>query len=175
MSDNPLEEFARDAEPQVALRQRVERSLRERQFLAPAGRQWRAVILAASLVLAAGVGFAAGRAKPSPTAHGGPEFLLLLREDSTYRDDRPTGDIVREYGRWADSLRGNDQLVLASRLGDDRADVVRPGVEFTGDPREGPTTGFFLVRAPDLASAQSIAASSPHVKYGGRIVVRSIR
>jgi predicted GIY-YIG superfamily endonuclease len=32
--------------------------------------------------------------------------------------------------------------------------------------------GFFVVRARDLAEAQRIAAACPHLRYGGRIVLR---
>lgn len=173
MSDNPLQDFARDDEPSPALRRRVERTLIDRGHLTPARTPWRALGIAASLLVAAGVGFAAGRIQPSPDSS--PQFLLLLREDSTYRDDRPIREIVREYGRWADSLRQNDQLVLAEKLSNESADVVGQPVAFITDPRESPTTGLFLVRASNLDAAKAIAASSPHVKYGGRVVIRPIQ
>lgn len=174
MSDNPLEDFARDAEPSPPLRRRVERTLAARGLVVPAPAPWRRLGLAASLLMAAGAGFAAGRVETPTAAHDGPHFLLLLREDSAYRDDRPVGDIVREYGRWADSLRRNDQLMLAEKLGDGRVDVVGPQIALQSG-NESPTTGFFLVRAPDIEAARALAASSPHVKYGGRVVVRDIQ
>jgi hypothetical protein len=173
VSDNPLVDFAREAEPSPALRRRLERSLAARGVITPTS-AWRRVGLAAAILVAAGLGFVAGRLEPASLAHGGSQFLLLLREDSSYRDDRPVADIVREYGRWADSLRRNNQLVLAEKLGDERADVV--GSQTLVQPGdESPTTGFFLVRAPDLTTARAIAATSPHVKYGGRVVVRPIQ
>jgi hypothetical protein len=175
MSDNPLEDFTRGSEPSPALRRRVEHTLGARGLIAESPTSWKRVALAASIVIAAGLGFAAGRVQRTAPAHDGPQFLLLLREDSTYRDDRPVGDIVREYGRWADSLRRNEQLVLAEKLGDERADVVDPQTDFRPDQGESPTTGFFLVRAPDLEAARAIAAASPHVKYGGRVVIRSVQ
>ena len=172
MSDNPLETFAREATPSPALQRRVEASLRRRGLLAK-GPPWRLAGFAASLVLALGAGYIAGRAGAAPPSHGGRQYLLLLREDSSYRDDRPVDEIVREYAQWANSLRRNDLLVMAEKLGDEEASVGGAASSLTS-AAESPTTGFFLVRAPDLAAAQAIAASSPHIRYGGRIVVRSV-
>lgn len=174
MSDNPLDTFARDANPSPELQRRVERTLRQRGYLSSTPPIWRSIGLAASLLVAAGLGFGAGRFRPEAVLHEGREYLFLLREDSTYRDDRPVNDIIREYGRWADSLRRNNLLVTAAKLGDEEMSVVAPQVAFTPDPRESPTSGFFIVRAPDLASARAMAAASPHVRYGGRIVVRPV-
>jgi hypothetical protein len=174
MSDNPLDTFGRNANPSPALQRRVERTLRQRGYLSGAPLMWRSIGLAASLLVAAGLGFGAGRIRPEPLAHEGREYLLLLREDSTYRDDRPVNDIVREYGRWADSLRRNNLLVTAAKLGDEELSVVAPDVSLVPESLESPTSGFFVVRAPSLDAARAIAAASPHVKYGGRIVVRSV-
>jgi hypothetical protein len=173
MSDNPLESLARDAKPSPALRRRVEDTLRRRGHLSGAPASWRVMGLAASLLVAAGLGFGAGRLTSSTRPPEGRQYLLLLREDSTYRDDRPIGDIVGEYGRWADSLRRQDLLISAEKLGDEKATVVLPAAALPG-AAESPTTGFFVVRASNLDAARAIAAASPHVKYGGRIVVRSI-
>jgi hypothetical protein len=174
MSDNPLEAFASEAKPSPALKRRVEQTLRQRGHLPAAFTSWRPIALAASLLVAAGLGFGAGRMFQPGVSNGTREYLLLLREDSTYHDDRPVADIVGEYARWADSLRRNNLLVLAEKLGDEEESVVASSVPMF-EAEESATTGFFLVRAPDLETARSIAASSPHLKYGGRIVIRSIQ
>ena len=174
MSDNPLDAFARNATPSPALQRRVEDTLRQRGHLSGARSSWRGIGLAASVLVAAGLGFGAGRLTPSEPSHDGRQYLLLLREDSTYRDDRPIAEIVREYGRWADSLRRQDLLIAAEKLGDEAVSVVSSSTSIGSETRESPTTGFFLVRAANLEAARAIASASPHVKYGGRIVVRSI-
>ena len=171
MSDNPLEAFVREAKPSPALQRRIETTLQRRRYLTSRSTPWRLAGLAASLLIAAGLGFFAGRVRPGVEAHEGRQYLFLLREDSTYRDDRPIGEIVREYGQWADSLRRNNLLVLAEKLGDEQTSVVAAAGPVS---TESPVTGFFLVRAPTLEAARTIAASSPHVKYGGRIVVMSV-
>jgi hypothetical protein len=171
MSDNPLDTFAREAQPAPALQRRIEQTLRKRGHLTSRSTPWRSIGLAASLLIAAGLGFAAGRVRPAVQPHEGRQYLLLLREDSTYRDDRPIGEIVREYGQWADSLRRENLLVSAQKLGDEQESVTASDVPIA---TESPTTGFFLVRASTLEDARAIAAASPHVKYGGRIVVRSV-
>jgi hypothetical protein len=174
MSDNPLETFAGDVKPSPTLKRRVEQTLRQRGHLPAAFTSWRPIGLAASLLAAAGLGFGAGRISLPGASPGSREYLLLLREDSTYHDDREVAEIVGEYARWADSLRRNDLLVLAEKLGDEEESVVASSVPVF-EAEESATTGFFLVRAPDLETARSIAASSPHLKYGGRIVIRSIQ
>ena len=34
--------------------------------------------------------------------------------------------------------------------------------------------GFFVIRAGDLAEAQRIASTCPHLRYGGRIVIKRV-
>jgi hypothetical protein len=41
-------------------------------------------------------------------------------------------------------------------------------------PGEARLAGYFLIRAADRRTALEIARSCPHVRYGGRIVVREI-
>lgn len=103
-------------------------------------------------------------------AEAGPQFLLLLYEDSAYRDDRPIREIVAEYAGWADSLRQERALVLGEKLGVESAELPAG----RGQAVAGLPTGLFIVRASDLASARSIASTSPHIRQGGRIVVHAI-
>lgn len=127
-----------------------------------------AALLAAALVL----GFVAGRANVSSPG-GDARYLLLLYEDSRYRDDRPVAEIVGEYARWADSLRRRGALVLGEKLASATVTLHREGAtESTGDP--GLATGFFIVRAESDGQARAIAETSPHLRYGGRIELRAI-
>jgi hypothetical protein len=110
-----------------------------------------------------------------PLASGGsdprPTFLLLLYEDAGYRDDRPTREIVVEYGAWADSLRREGELVMAEKLSDAHVNV--PPAKAVGASHRIPT-GLFIVRARSLDEATTVAESSPHLKYGGRILLTAI-
>ena len=60
---------------------------------------------------------------------------------------------------------------LASGGTDVRADGSAPAVI---DTRAGAVSGYFLVRAESLAQAERLAAESPHLKYGGTVVVRAV-
>lgn len=173
MSRNPLNDLYRDASAPAGLRQRVEATLRARGLVSSSrASSWRP-LRAAGLVTAALIaGFLAGRANlASPS--GGPRYLLLLYEDSTYRDDRPTRAIVGEYARWADSLRRHGALELGEKLADAR--VVLRGETSTQMTRgPGGATGLFILRAGTLDEARAIAQTSPHLRYGGHVELRAI-
>ena len=170
MTGRSNEPFA-DREPPPALRQRITRTLRDdglvEQRSARVGRFLAQGAIAAVLLATA---FAAGQRQRSAGADARPQFLLLLYEDSAYRDDRPAREIVAEYAGWADSLRREHALVLAEKLGIEHSELPARGDQrLTGLP-----TGLFIVRASDLESARMIAGTSPHVRQGGRILVHAI-
>lgn len=162
MPDDQLPKVFGDAKPPAELKARVIATVTSSGALAPAQRRVpqsvrRAAMLAAALI----AGFLLGRVERA-SASDVPRYLLLLYEDSTYHDDRPVSEIVAEYGRWADSLR--------------RAEVLELGEKLADPPRRDPAspTGFFIIRAHQESTARAIAASSPHVRQGGGIVVHAI-
>jgi hypothetical protein len=118
--------------------------------------------------------FLAGRLQwqPGAAADPRPAFLLLLYEDAGYRDDRPVREIVAEYGAWADSLRRVGVLVLAEKL--TNTHVTLPETKVAGAAPHQVPTGFFVVRAVSVDQAVSLASSSPHLRYGGRILVTAV-
>ena len=159
-----------DREPPPALRQRITRTLQRDGLVEPrSARVRRLIIQGAIAVLLLAAAFSAGRVQRSTATDARPQFLLLLYEDSTYRDDRPIREIVAEYAGWADSLRQERALVLAEKLGVQHAELP----ERVGQGEVVPT-GLFIVRANDLSAARTIAGTSPHVRQGGRIVVHAI-
>jgi hypothetical protein len=131
-----------------------------------------AVLTIVPVVIAFGLGRAT--AARSPDLSGA--YLLLI--ESTPGQPATTPEEakarVREYGAWARELRERDLLVSAEKL-DDGGSVVstsgRTAPLAAADDRIG---GFFIVRAADMDNALSIARESPHVRLGGRIVVRRI-
>lgn len=170
MSERSSEPFA-DREPPPALQQRLTRTLRRDGLIEPRAVRIRRLLvqgtLAAVLLAAA---FSAGQRQRLAPSDARPQFLLLLYEDSAYRDERPIGEIVAEYAGWADSLRQERALVLAEKLGLEHAGVPEGGSQAA----PGLPTGLFIVRANDLASARAIAGTSPHIRQGGRIAVHAI-
>lgn len=170
--ESPVAPFSGRDVPQ-ALEDRVVRSLRESGFLERRStRAGRRVLGGVLLAAALAVAFVTGRwQRPAGgTADARPMFLLLLYEDAGYRDDRPVGEIIAEYAAWADSLRRVGRLVMAEKLGDTH--VTLPAAATPPDAPPGQTpTGLFLVRAAGFGDATALAASSPHLRYGGRIVM----
>lgn len=160
-----------DREPPRELQDRVERTLTAHGLLeSRQQRQKRFALRAAMLLFVAGASFVAGRTQRAAAESDSlPHFLMLLYEDSTYRDDRPVREIVAEYAGWADSLRAGRALVLGEKLSDVRAELPASSQPLSASP-----TGLFILRAGDLQQASAIAATSPHLRYGGRVVLHQI-
>ena len=160
-----------DREAPRSLQDRVERTLMAGGLLeSRSSRLQRYALRAAVLVIVAGAAFVVGRARRELERPDSlPQFLMLLYEDSAYRDDRPVREIVAEYASWADSLRQQQALVLGEKLDDARAELPLPAAPRTQSP-----TGMFILRASSLQHATTLAASSPHLRYGGRVVIHQI-
>jgi hypothetical protein len=99
----------------------------------------------------------------------GPRFVLLL-----YAGSDPVGgtaDVRRqEYGAWARDLASRGVQVSGEELSEESAALgTNAAVEGAALPR-----GFFVIRADDLAAAQRIASTCPHLRYGGRIVIKRV-
>jgi hypothetical protein len=113
-------------------------------------------LAAAAAVFAVGLG--AGRLLTAAADSPAGGFLLLLYEDGSYRPAEPGAEAARvdEYRSWA---RG----------------VAAQGVPITGERLEdgGAIGGFFFVAVPTKMEAERIAATCPHVRYGGRVVVKA--
>jgi hypothetical protein len=126
-------------------------------------------VLAAALI----AGFLVGRVERVGASEL-PRYLLLLYEDSTYRDDRPVAQIIAEYARWADSLDKAGVLDVGEKLADQRIELAPASGATRASDDEAAPTGFFVIRAANASKAREIASSSPHVRYGGRIMLHGI-
>jgi hypothetical protein len=143
--------------------------LRERGLVYPRRRRmaiaWTAVAAAAILALVAWIAI---RWTAAPV--DGPRFVLLL-----YAGSDPiagTADTRRsEYGAWARELASRGVQVSGEELAEESAALGAANGSAEGEalPR-----GFFVIRAGDLAEAQRIASTCPHLRYGGRIVIKRV-
>ncbi|HEX9894843.1 MAG TPA: hypothetical protein VGA78_13020 [Gemmatimonadales bacterium] len=105
----------------------------------------------------------------------GPQYLLLLEEPSAFRAATSAAEQtarVTEYSAWAQRLRREDRLVSAGEL-EPRGSVVGPEGVQAGESITAPT-GYFLIRAISLQDAERLAQGSPHIQYGGSVVVRPV-
>jgi hypothetical protein len=130
-----------------------------------------------SVALLMGVAMAGLRAQTPAKSTGG-IFILLLHEDSSFKNLADKEAQIAEYRTWADKLGKAGQLVDAAKLSDDGM-IVEPKGQRKVTPAELPGTGngvagYFVIRAQNYDAAVKLAQTCPHVKYGGRVVVRQL-
>jgi len=123
---------------------------------------------AASLVLFAG-GFTVGQRRPTPAGDARPRYLLLLY-DATASTPQEEAARVSEYGAWARRLGAAGHLKAGEKLKDE-AFVLGPAAR---EAEHGRLGGYFLVAAASLDEALAIARDCPHLRHGGRVVLRPI-
>ena len=164
-------------DPPAHLESRIASDLQARGLLNDAGvtpgRQvTRTMLLTAAAVLAAFAGgwisrgWTAAEAAPGDTE---PRYMLLLYGAGSTPGEEPRR--VSEYRAWAGSIASSGAHVSGEKL-DDRAMLLgaEPGAQL--EPSE--LGGFFIVSARDDYSVVALARTHPHLKYGGRVLIRPI-
>jgi hypothetical protein len=155
------------------LEERIVASLKERGLLRRSrSRNDRRALAAA--VLATVVGFAAGGWFERPRKPPGPRWVLFLYSPAGRVDASPGGEEgrVHEYSAWAKELRARGVHISGEKL-DDEGD----GLGASGSvplSTEGELGGWFLVEGQDREGALRIARSCPHLRHGGKVVLRRI-
>jgi hypothetical protein len=157
--------------PPAGLEDRTVRALRERG-LVRRPRPWSsaiaAVAAAAAILLAVGWGVMRTAAPGGPPAAGS-RFVLLLYAGV----DPPAGaaDTRRqEYAAWARDLSSRGVAITGEELAEDAREI---GGGAASPPGLLPR-GFFVLGAESLDAAERIAATCPHLRYGGRIAVKRV-
>jgi hypothetical protein len=132
--------------------------------------------LAALTVVPVVIAFSLGRAMAPRAPELSGAYLLLIESapDAPVMKPEEVAARVREYGAWARELREKNLLVSAEKLDEGGSVVLTSGTTAPLAAADNRFGGFFVVRAADMRSALSIARESPHVRLGGRIVVRRI-
>jgi hypothetical protein len=129
--------------------------------------------------MAAGVWI--GRALPEGragtiAADASPRFVLFLLRGQ--ESDRPEeeGARVAEYRAWARGLAASGRSVSGEKLDDREERLGAPGalVAAAAAAPEEEIRGYFVISAVSLDDALAVARGCPHLKHGGRIVVRPI-
>lgn len=193
LEDTPIARLDPEIDPPPALRERVERSLRRRGLLAEARPSWwrtAAAVAAGILLLASGYGLGVAAthdgARPAvPAPSSDPGYMLLLFEDDGYDPGVEVSAVLDDYTEWVGSVRRSGIPISGEALRGDEGVVLEPGdpvmpealawgpLPEDGSPH-GQLSGFFLLTTQDRTEALAIARSCPHLRYGGRIVVRPI-
>ena len=175
-----LEKLPNEIEPPAALEERLVGVLKREGLIEVSGSKglspW---LMAAACLVAALIGWTARGFQPAAAGEGAEEssFLILLSEPEPLQTSKPMVELVAEYGAWAGGLAEENRLLAAGHLTPERMSLASSSRPSSREPSElnlGTLTGFFVVRAEDLAQAAKIAESSPHIGYGGEIAVRAI-
>jgi hypothetical protein len=112
-----------------------------------------------------------------------PNYLLLLHQNANR--PRPSSPdaflaVTKEYMAWTDRIRAEGRHKAGDKLTDDAGKVITPQ---SGRPSvtDGPYAeskevvgGYYIISASDYDDACNLAATCPHLKFGGRIEVRQI-
>ncbi|MSR06759.1 MAG: hypothetical protein EXR93_06825 [Gemmatimonadetes bacterium] len=136
-------------------------------------------LVAAGLVLfLAGVAAQTFRQPAAAAAsYTGPRYALLLYEPPQSPDREPEQDI-RELRDWLSSLRQQGHYVSAEHLAMGALEVERDTTWIAWLPGQsyGPPmlSGLLIISAADEKEITAIAHSSPHVRNGGRVIVRPV-
>ena len=163
-----------DPAPPRALEDQTVEALRRRGLLRRSRRSLVAVgwpVAAAAALAAAVTWMALHRSSTPGAAATGPRFVLLLYAGAEPVDGSPETR-RREYAQWARDIASRGVSISGEELSDDAHEIPAA----TGSPAvQAPLPrGFFIVEAPDLASAERLASTCPHLRYGGRIIVKRI-
>ncbi len=103
------------------------------------------------------------------------EFLLLLYEGADFDPGAPeqASARIQEYRTWAKHLADIGHLIYAGRLSTP-SDAIQVPSATIRLPSTSEPTGYFLVVALDRNEAARLAATCPHVRHGGIVVIRPI-
>ena len=111
------------------------------------------------------------------------QYLMLLHEEPTDFSDVSAEEIqgiIAEYTQWRDRLISRGKCVGSNKLKDEggRSLTMQSGAIQVVD---GPYAeakevigGYFVIDAATYDEAVELSRDCPHLKYGGRIVLRQI-
>jgi len=173
-----LRTLQRDVPPPPHLKLRVLHSLRERRLLRSRGRPWRALAATLAGIALFSTGVLVGRRSTAPA--GAPaQYILLLYEDSAFVGAGSERDLVAEYTAWAAGWGERGLAISGEKLGSGASLLAAQGAVVGVEPRDavadvGRLAGFFVIGAAGDSAALAVARSCPHLRYGGRIVLRRI-
>lgn len=176
--DEPHAEPSSDPLPRVAdldappgLEARLRAALVSERLLQPRRRpNWRlGVGVAAGFVIGVLVGMSATRS-PAPTSADARYMLLLYPGDGAAHPVVDRDSSALAHREWLVALRTEGRVIRGDRLSPDAPALVGS----TSDNAPLVPQGYFVATATSIDDAVRVAASSPHVKAGGRIVVQAI-
>ncbi|MEX2125281.1 MAG: YciI family protein [Woeseia sp.] len=182
-----LRDLQAQAEAPAELEERVVRALKTNGLIRTGARgdakmNRHYAITAVIAVAALLAGFLAGQRTDGLPAATPPDdlsqFAMLLYENDSYQypEAGRMAERIGEYSEWAREVAAAGKYVTGEKLADDGL-LIAPGREPAAAipmAAEGTIGGYFVIRAKDLDEAASIAATCPHVRYGGTVSLRRL-
>ena len=162
-----LAELKRDLSPPADAEARIVDALRARGVIRRRVSPMEWVAAAALLIAVFSAGVWSGRPASPQNPARGPRFVLLL-----YGGDAGTGsDRHGEYATWARTIASRGIEVDGEELA--AAQIELPQSDGASSATRAPA-GYFIVSASTIEEARQIASTCPHLRHGGRIVIRPI-
>jgi hypothetical protein len=166
-----LQALREDAAAPPRLEEAVVAALARRGLVrASRSKKWLAPVAAAAAAF--GLGILAGSAmahRPAPAAAAERYVLLLEGADTPTPEEELQR--VAEYRSWARKEAGAGRLLSGEKL---ESQAVALGAGASRPSGGEAVRGFFIIVAKDEAEALAIARNCPHLRHGGRVVVRKI-
>lgn len=161
--------------PPPELERRVIEAVRRAGGLHPAGRWNSPVRMAAAAVFFLIAGFAGGAfwqsASDAPASTSTDRWMLLVADDAAPAAGGDTR--AAEYGAWMRDMATRGVRITGAELAPGGRVVASLGGEGTRSPL-ALAGGYFIVDDVTEEEAVALAAASPHVRYGGTIVVKRL-
>jgi hypothetical protein len=139
----------------------------------PVSRRWLAPLAVAA---AAGLFALGGYWSRAPERPAGPRYVLFVEVGP---GQAVTGDAllsrIREYRDWSVRMRASGHGLGGEKLAGGGWSLEGDSAQDLPPRSDGfETGGYFLLQARDDAEALEIARTHPHLKHGGRMVLRRI-
>jgi hypothetical protein len=165
-----LASLKRDLPPPRTAEGEIISALRARGLLRSPRSEWlRRMTAAAAVTCAFGSGALWQRSVRSNGNTQEPRFMLLLYGGDTHA----ATDRRAEYAGWARTVGMNGTGISGEELSDMAAEVPGSATMETALSAPRPR-GYFIISTSNIDEAKRIAASCPHLRFGGRIVIRPI-
>ena len=103
----------------------------------------------------------------------GPRYALLLYGAQTESAEAERAR-VDEYRRWLRAIAADGRYVAGEKLRPGALELTSIGAVDSATTDSEALAGFFIVSASTPAEAESIARSCPHIRHGGKVVLRAI-
>jgi hypothetical protein len=136
--------------------------LRRRRSLSASGAN---LVLGALVGAGAIIGFQAAQ-ESGEGAVAGRTYMLALYATSSYRPAANERSRAAEYARWAREHASGRAVITGGAELDPKSLVLGPR------PTDQVLAGYFLVSAQSREDAVALARSSPHLRYGGTVVLQ---